>query len=345
MRFLHSQAETALNHIIEPDEQVLNERRSATGAIECAPAEPYAGDTAPLDQAGRIQELALSRICLRPAHRRLVMDARSLKALRSSIDAIELQRPLLVRPVGGGQYELVTGHRRLTVLQADGRETAPVEIREMSALNAALHAYADDHYHIPHRFWERALRIEEIRALLGAERGVPASKVRNREILAHLGIRKGNRCLDSLVSESLGALAVLTPPVLNLAEVERDDPRLALAVSRPVYREIRDAPDDRARAAIVYAAVHRHPPAWAPEADATPGFDVASVISTRWTPVSVVLEIAWARVPPNHIRAVRRRARAELEQLLSEPSILLSLSAPATRAGEPRPEPVLPQHA
>ncbi len=338
MRFLHSQAETALNHIIEPDEQVLNERRSAAGAHSMAPAEPYAGDTAPLDQAGRIQEVALSRICLRPAHRRLVMDARSLTSLRSSIDAIELQRPLLVRPVGGGQYELVTGHRRLVVLQADGRETAPVEVREMTALDAALHAYADDHHHIPHKFWERALRIEEIRALLGAERGVPAGRVKNCEILAHLGIRKGNRSLDSLVSESLGALAVLTPAVLNLAEVERDDSRLALAVSRPVYREIRDAPDDRARAAIVYSAVHGHPPAWAPEADATPGFDVASVISTRWTPVSAVLEITWARVPPKHIRAVRKRARAALERLLSEPPLLLSLSAPATRASEPLPE-------
>jgi hypothetical protein len=128
---------------------------------------------------------------------------------------------------------------------------------------------------------------------------------------------------------------LLTPDVLALAEVDRDDPRLALVVSRPIYREIRDAPDDWARATIIHRAVHGHPPSWAPQADAT-AFDAASVISTRATLISVVMEIAWARVPPEHVRAVRRRARAELHRLLREPPVRLSLPVLTARAGEPR---------
>lgn len=266
-------------------------------------------------------------------------DARSLEALISSINAIELRRPLLVRPVGHGLYELVTGHRCYTALQALGRDMARVEIREMTGLDAALHAYADDHYHIRRRFWERALRIEEIRALLAVERAVPVRDVKNCDVLARLGTGKRSRSLASLVSECLSALAVLTPDVLALAEVERDDSRLALAVSRPVYRKIRDAPDDWARATIIHRAVHGRPPSWAPEVEAGAAFDVASVISTRTTAASVLLEIEWARVPAEHSRAVRRRARAELDQLLREPAVRLSPPTLPARAGERRTHP------
>lgn len=325
----------------EPGEQVHNENRNGIVTPVRVLADPSDQGAASMEQGGRIREVPLSRIRLSRAHRRIVKDAHSLRDLMSSIDAVELRRPLLVRPMGDGEYELVCGDRRFAAMHTLGHEIALVEIREMTDRQAAVTAFVDDQYHSRRRFWERARQIEEIRTCIAAECGVPASAIENRQILASLRIQRdpGRRPLDSLVSECLNALAVLTPAVLALAEVERDDPRLALAISRPVYREIRDAPDDRARAAIVYSAVHGHPPAWAPEADATPGFDVGSVISTRWTPVSVVLEIAWARVPPNHIRAVRKRARAALERLLSEPPLLLSLSAPATRVSEPLPQP------
>ena len=323
----------------EVGEQVPVESRSATGAIACASAEQSALDTARLDQAGRIQEVALSQIKLRRAHRRIVTDTRSLEALISSIDAIELRQPLLVRPVEGDLLELVTGYRRFTALQALGHDTARVEVREMTERQAAESAFVDDLYHRRRRFWECALQIEEIRTCIAAEDGVPVSAVENKQILASLGMGAGRRSLASHVSECLGALALLTPAVLALAEVERDDPRLARTVSRPIYRKVRDAPDDRARAAIIYHAVHGHPTAWEQAVEANAGFDAASVISTRATLVSVVMEVAWARVPPEHVKAVRRRARAELDRLLREPPVRLSLPALTARAGEPRTQP------
>ena len=323
----------------ELGEQVSVESRSATGPIACASVDPSAQDAASLDQAGRTQEVPLSRIRLRRAHRRIVTDARSLEALISSIDAIELRQPLLVRPIEGDLFELVTGYRRFTALQALGHDTARVEVREMTERQAAETAFVDDLYHRRRRFWECALQIEEIRTCIAAERGVLVSAVENKEILTSLGMGAGRRSLASHVSECVGALALLTPAVLALAEVERDDPRLARAASRPLYRKIRNAADDRARAAILYHAVHGHQPAWAPEAEANGGFDAASVISTRATLISVVMEIAWARVPPEHVGAVRRRARAELHRLLREPPVRLSLPVLTARAGEPRTQP------
>jgi hypothetical protein len=278
----------------------------------------------------------LSRIRLRRAHRRIVTDTRSLEALISSIDAIELRQPLLVRPVEGDLLELVTGYRRFTALQALGHDTARVEVREMTERQAAETAFVDDLYHRRRRFWECALLIEEIRTCIATERGVPVSAVENKEILASLGMGASRRSLASHVSECVGALALLTPAVLALAEVERDDPRLARAASRPLCRKVRVAPDDRARAAIIYHAVHGHPPAWAQTVEVNAGFDVASVISTRTTATSVLVEIAWARVPPEHTRAVRRRARAELDRLLREPPVRLPPLAMPVRAGEQR---------
>lgn len=324
----------------EPGEQVHNENRNGIVTPVRVLADPSDQGAASMEQGGRIREVPLSRIRLSRAHRRIVKDAHSLRDLMSSIDAVELRRPLLVRPMGDGEYELVCGDRRFAAMHTLGHVIALVEIREMTDRQAAVTAFVDDQYHSRRKFWERALQIEEIRTCIAAERGVCTSAVENREILASLRIQRdpGRRPLDSLVSECLNALAVLTPAVLALAEVERDDPRLALAISRPVYREIRDAPDDRARAAIIYHAVHGHPPAWAPQADAS-GFDVASVISTRTTLITVVMEIAWARVPPEHVRAVRRRARAELNRLLRERPVRLSLPVLTARVGEPRIQP------
>ena len=235
-------------------------------------------------------------------------------------------------------FEVVDGFQRFLALQALGRDTARVEIRAMSDREATVHTLVEDVYHGRRTFWERALLVDKIRDLVAAERGVPASELKNRDLLAYLGMSRGRRPLHSLVSECLGALGRLTPGVLDLAEVKRDDPRLAKAVTRPVYRQIRDAPDDRARAAIVYRTVHGHPPVWAPTAEVGT-FDIASVISTRRTPISVAVEIAWARVPPEHSRTVRRRARAELDRLLREPPVRLSLPTLSARAGEPRPQP------
>jgi ParB family chromosome partitioning protein len=59
------------------------------------------------------------------------MDEKSLQELAASIKAQGLMQPLLVRPVGGGKYELIAGERRWRAAQMAGLGEVPVLVREV----------------------------------------------------------------------------------------------------------------------------------------------------------------------------------------------------------------------
>jgi len=59
------------------------------------------------------------------------MDEQALKELAASIRAQGLMQPLLVRPVGKGQYELIAGERRWRAAQIAGLADVPVLVREV----------------------------------------------------------------------------------------------------------------------------------------------------------------------------------------------------------------------
>jgi len=65
------------------------------------------------------------------------MDEQALKELAASIRAQGLMQPLLVRPVGRNQYELIAGERRWRAAQIAGLAEVPVLVREVPD-NAAL---------------------------------------------------------------------------------------------------------------------------------------------------------------------------------------------------------------
>jgi ParB family chromosome partitioning protein len=65
------------------------------------------------------------------------MDEQALKELAASISAQGLMQPLLVRPIGREQYELIAGERRWRAAQIAGLTEVPVLVREVPD-NAAL---------------------------------------------------------------------------------------------------------------------------------------------------------------------------------------------------------------
>jgi len=65
------------------------------------------------------------------------MDEQALKELAASIRVQGLMQPLLVRPVGREQYELIAGERRWRAAQLAGLAEVPVLVREVPD-NAAL---------------------------------------------------------------------------------------------------------------------------------------------------------------------------------------------------------------
>ena len=113
-----------------------------TGMIEqTAQAQREPGAEAPEPQVSGAMELPLERI-LRPKQQpRQSVPEEGLAELVESVRQHGILQPLVVRPLGRGQYELVAGERRYQAARRLGLKTAPVVVREASdegALELAL---------------------------------------------------------------------------------------------------------------------------------------------------------------------------------------------------------------
>ncbi len=71
--------------------------------------------------------------CLQPGkyQPRTRMDQESLEELAASIKAQGVMQPILVRPVGGGRYEIIAGERRWRAAQLAGLHEVPVLVRDI----------------------------------------------------------------------------------------------------------------------------------------------------------------------------------------------------------------------
>lgn len=67
-----------------------------------------------------------------------VLDDEKMDDLINSIRQNGILTPVLVRPVGDNQYEMVSGHRRLRAAKAAGVEAVPAFIRELSDDDATI---------------------------------------------------------------------------------------------------------------------------------------------------------------------------------------------------------------
>ncbi len=89
--------------------------------LPVANAAPDAGPRAlPIDLIGR-----------NPQQPRKHFDEDELKELASSIRSHGVLQPILVRPVGGGKYEIVAGERRWRAAQRAGLHAIPAVVREL----------------------------------------------------------------------------------------------------------------------------------------------------------------------------------------------------------------------
>lgn len=80
---------------------------------------------------GELQSLAAD--ALRPGkyQPRTRMDPGSLEELAASIKAQGVMQPILVRPLGGGDYEIIAGERRWRAAQIAGLDEVPCLVREI----------------------------------------------------------------------------------------------------------------------------------------------------------------------------------------------------------------------
>ena len=101
----------------------------STGSV--AAAEAALSVLEPAAVAGaHFAELPIDAISPNPKQPRSVFDEEALAELVHSITEIGLLQPVVVRPLGHGQYELVIGERRLRACKAAGLATIPAIVRD-----------------------------------------------------------------------------------------------------------------------------------------------------------------------------------------------------------------------
>ncbi|WP_020547360.1 ParB/RepB/Spo0J family partition protein [Nonomuraea coxensis] len=91
---------------------------------------PTASEAGPMPIAGAyFKEVALKAIVPNPRQPREIFDQERLNELAASIREVGLLQPIVVRPVGGGQYELIMGERRWRACQQAGLDLVPAIVR------------------------------------------------------------------------------------------------------------------------------------------------------------------------------------------------------------------------
>jgi ParB family chromosome partitioning protein len=123
-------------------------RRRALQIDDPIGATPDRPDGTPAGKTGggpggyRLCELAVAEIHPNPSQPRRRFDEASLRSLALSISERGVLQPVIVRPRGGGDYELVAGERRWRAAQLGGLRVLPALVDDMvggvGSLEAAL---------------------------------------------------------------------------------------------------------------------------------------------------------------------------------------------------------------
>lgn len=95
------------------------------------PAPPRGSEGPGATASGGVVELPVSSIRPNPRQPRRSFDPEALDELATSIDAVGIVQPVIVRPVAGG-YELIAGERRWRAAQRAGFTVIPAILRRAS---------------------------------------------------------------------------------------------------------------------------------------------------------------------------------------------------------------------
>ena len=93
-------------------------------------ASPGEGAPTPIPDGSYFAEIALDSITPNPRQPRTNFDEEAMAELVDSIGEVGLLQPIVVRPMGDGQFELVMGERRWRASQQAGLDVIPVIVRE-----------------------------------------------------------------------------------------------------------------------------------------------------------------------------------------------------------------------
>jgi len=119
------------------------------------------GDDAPVGDS-RYQELPIESITPNPQQPRTVFDEDQLAELAESIREVGLLQPIVVRPVGDDEYELVMGERRFRASKVAGLTTIPAIIRPTEAGDMLRNALLENIHRVQLNPLEEAAAYQQL---------------------------------------------------------------------------------------------------------------------------------------------------------------------------------------
>lgn len=189
-----------------------------------------------------VADVPLEAIVPNPRQPRQQFDEASLAELAASIKSSGLIQPVLLKPGGGGKYQLIAGERRLRAARMAGLKTIPAIIKEVDDITQAQIALIENIHRADLNPLERAaayrtliselgLTQEELAGRLGEDRSSIANYLRLLELAEPVKafVRDGRLSMghakliasvdDVLEQERLANLAVLQG--LSVRNLER----------------------------------------------------------------------------------------------------------------------------
>jgi len=119
-----------LNALIPSDEQEEKSREEGGEDVSESQLYQFEDGTRLL---GRVAEVAIDRIRPNPYQPRQEFKEEALDELASSIDELGVIQPITVRALGDGQFEIISGERRLRAARRAGLDRLPAFIRKASS--------------------------------------------------------------------------------------------------------------------------------------------------------------------------------------------------------------------
>jgi ParB family chromosome partitioning protein len=160
------------------------------------------------------------------------MDQEALNALAASIKAQGIMQPILVRPVGGGNHEIIAGERRWRAARIAGLSSVPVLVRDVPDQQALAVALIEN------------IQREDLNAL---EEATGIERLINEFTLTHQAVADAIGKSRTAVTNLLRLLE-LAPPVKTLlgeGRIEMGHARALLAL--PAVRQVELATEAAAK--------------------------------------------------------------------------------------------------
>ncbi len=122
---------TATSHDPKHDPKRRALGKGLESLLPARPAAPVIAAT-PIESTGRPLEIPLDQIERNPYQTRTRFDEAQLAELTQSIAASGVVQPIVVRPLTGDRYQLITGERRWLASRKAGKPTIPAIVRQAS---------------------------------------------------------------------------------------------------------------------------------------------------------------------------------------------------------------------